>query len=51
MFGQPSFKVFGVSLFSVLGEDGLDLLGNEAAVVFAVDGHDRSKTAGDNVVR
>ena len=36
---------------SVLGEDGFEMRANEAAVVFAVDGHDRSKTAGDNVVR
>ena len=33
--GQPSIEVFGVSLFSVLGEDAFDLLGNEAAVGLA----------------
>ena len=41
MFGQPSFKVVRECLVSVLGEDGLDLLGNETAVGLAVDGHDR----------
>lgn len=51
LVGEPARNVQSNNvLVRVLSQDFLDVLGNQAAVGLAVDGHDRSQTAGAHAI-